>query len=180
MLAVMLFCMHVARHRGLYQTASQAWTEAPSGELPVNTAGSEADDWLTETSERCRSSAAGTLRQAPSPAAGRGTGISGAASSPACDLPCVAEASSEGAQSSLPESGARAGNSGPASSGKGGEDTHDSSLGASNGDRGGRLWQRRGSSSSESDEGGGDAAVTVEPAGAAHLRFKAVVTTCVV
>lgn len=180
MLAVLLFCMHVARHCGLYQIASQAWTEAPSGELPVDAAGSEADDWLTETSERCRPSAAGTLRQPPSPAAGRGTGISGAASSPACDLPCVAEASSEGAQSSLPESGARAGDFGPASSGKDGEDTHDSSLGAGDGDRGGRLCQRRGSSSSESDEGGGEAAVTVEPAGAAHLRNKAVVSTCAV
>ena len=171
MLAVLLFCMHVARHCGLYQTASQAWTEAPSGEIPVDAAGSEADDWLTETSERCRPGAAGALRQPPSPAAGRVTGISGAASSPARALPCVAEASSEGAQSSLPETVARAGDFGPPSSGKDGEDTHDSSLGAGDGDRGGRLWQRRGRSSSVSDEGGGEAAVIVEPTGAAHLRF---------
>ncbi|KAK9831407.1 hypothetical protein WJX81_002476 [Elliptochloris bilobata] len=78
----------------------QAWCEAPSGEGPADAEGSEADDWLTETSECGRPDSAGAIFLPP-----RLNHSSFA--SPAFDLPRVSEASSEGALSSLPASRAR-------------------------------------------------------------------------
>jgi len=120
--------------------APQAWCEAPSGEGPDWLEGSESGDWLTETSQR----------GAPPAAALLGVARCGAPAGAPAGLPHVAEASSEGAPSSL--FGA-AGGSGDSAAGDGA-----------------RPALRRHSNGSGSSAGGGDGAAEA-PAGDARDRW---------
>lgn len=146
----------------------QAWCEAPSGEGPAETEGYETEDWLTETSERCRPASAGS---APLPHASIHGVVTGAGlAAPARDLLYAAEALSEGAQSSLHPTETGSTGFDPA----GGVDkdeasSHKSTLGVRT-TEGERHQPRVGSSATEHEAGAGQSLHVLAQACSLHLE----------